>query len=125
MGSIQSFTGLRAWQESHLLVLKIYDITQKFPKQEIFGLTDQIRRAAISISSNVAEGFSRFSQKEKRQFYRMALASLREVQNQLLIARDVHYIDKLEFDALAQQTVVVSKLINGVIKSAVSYNTKA
>jgi four helix bundle protein len=55
----------------------------------------------------------------------MALASLREVQNQLLIARDVHYIDKLEFDALAQQTVVVSKLINGVIKSAVSYNTKA
>lgn len=113
---IKSFTGLNAWKESHQLILTIYKITKQFPNEEKFGLTDQIRRAGVSISSCIAEGFSRFGKKEKHQFYRMALGSLTEIQNQLLIARDLNYISKEEFSILAEQTIVVSKLINGLIK---------
>ncbi len=119
MAAIQSFTGLQAWKEAHLLVIKIYEITKKFPKEESYALTDQIRRAVVSISSNIAEGFSKKYSKEKRQFYFIALSSLTEVQNQLLISRDIGYISKVEFDQLAQKTILVSKLTN-VLISAVS-----
>ena len=115
---IKSFTDLRAWQEGHKLVLIIYKITQDFPKEEQFGLTCQIRRAAISITSNIAEGFSRKSYKEKVQFYSMALGSLTEVQNQLLVAKDIGYITKEEFIKVANNTIEVSKITNGLIRSS-------
>jgi four helix bundle protein len=76
-----------------------------------------MKRAVISITSNIAEGFSRSHSKEKIQFYFMALGSLVEVQNQLLIARDLDYIAKEKFNIVAQQTIIVSKLVNGLIKS--------
>lgn len=121
---IKSFTGLNAWKESHQLVLTIYRITKEFPNEEKFGLTDQIRRAVVSVTSCIAEGFSRFGRKEKQQFYRMALGSLTEIQNQLLIARDLNYISKEEFSITAEQTVIVSKLINGLIKfTSKTHNT--
>lgn len=113
---IKSFTDLIAWKEAHKLALLIYKVTKNFPKEEIYGLTNQIRRATVSISSNVAEGFSRRSNLEKRQFYYQSLGSLTEVQNQLLIARDVGYLDKNIFSEIADQTVSVSKLINSLIK---------
>lgn len=115
---INSFTDLIAWREGHQLVLDIYRITGKFPKDEIFGLTNQLRRAIISFTSNIAEGFSRKSYKEKSQFYSMALGSLTEVQNQLLVARDIDYISKSEFITLADKTVLLSKLTNGLIKKS-------
>lgn len=114
---IKSFTDLEVWKEGHQLVLQIYKVTKSFPSEEKFGLIDQIRRAAVSITSNIAEGFSRYNFKEKKQFYRMALGSLTEVQNQLLIARDVGFLEGVLFNELAQQTVSVSKLLNGLIKS--------
>jgi four helix bundle protein len=117
-GKIKSFTDLNAWKEAHLLVLSVYKTTHKFPKEEQFGLTNQIRRAVVSITSNIAEGFSRNSYKEKTQFYSIALGSLTEVQNQLLIARDLSYITRDEFLSLADKTVVVSKLLNGLIKKS-------
>lgn len=113
---IKSFTDLYAWQAGHVVVLSIYKITKEFPKEEQFGLTNQIRRAAVSITSNIAEGFSRTSYKEKVQFYAIALGSLTEVQNQLLIAKDVQYVSKEEFATLLSETVKASKLINGLIK---------
>lgn len=113
---IKSFTDLNAWKESHRLVLMIYQSTNKFPKEEIFGLTNQLRRAGISLTSNIAEGFSRNSWREKLQFYCMSLGSLTEIQNQLLIAKDVVYLSKEDFNVLAQQSVEVSKVINGLIK---------
>lgn len=115
---IQSFTHLDAWKESHKLVLMIYKITKLFPKQEIFRLISQICRAAVSISSNIAEGFSRNSSKEKNQFYAVALGSLTETQNQLLIARDLNYIPSVEFNKIANQTIIVNKLIHGLMKTA-------
>lgn len=115
---IKSFTDLNSWREGHQLVLEIYKITQNFPKEEQFGLTNQLRRAAVSITSNIAEGFSRTSYKEKIQFYATALGSLTEVQNQLLIAKDITYISKTEFGFIAEKTVIVNKLLNGLIKKS-------
>jgi len=114
---IKSFTELIAWQKGHELVLAIYKITGEFPTKETFSLVDQMRRAAISITSNIAEGFSRQGLKEKIQFYYMSLGSLTELQNQLLIARDVGYLSKEKFQDLAQRTVEVGKVVNGLIKS--------
>lgn len=119
---IKSFTDLLAWQEGHKLVLEIYRITKKFPREEMFGLTNQIRRAIVSFTSNIAEGFSRHSYKEKSQFYSIALGSLTEVQNQLIIARDIGYITKEEFNKLAEQSIVISKITNGLIKKSRSYS---
>lgn len=115
---IRSFTDLIAWQKAHRLVLKIYTITKSFPKEEIYSLVDQMRRCGISITSNIAEGFSRKSYKEKVQFYSMALGSSTELQNQLLVSRDVGYITNKEFQEIAEQSVEVNKLINGLIKGS-------
>lgn len=117
VSKIKSFTDLNAWKQGHKIVLEIYRITKDFPKEEIFGLTSQIRRASVSVTSNIAEGFSRNSYKEKLNFYSMSLGSLTEVQNQLLISRDIEYIATEDFKKLADQTVVANKLINGLIKS--------
>lgn len=120
---IKSFTDLHAWQEGHKLVIGIYGITKLFPPDEKFGLCDQMRRCSVSITSNIAEGFSRKSKKEKAQFLYMSLGSVTEFQNQLLIARDICYISKSDFKLLADRTVVISKLINGLIKSSKILNT--
>lgn len=113
---IKSFTDLNAWKLGHFLVLDIYKITKKFPPEERYGLISQMQRAAVSITSNIAEGFSRNTNKDKVQFYCIAHGSLTELQNQLIIARDLKYLDKINFDSIAQQTIVVGKLINGLKK---------
>ena len=115
---IKSFTDLVAWKEAHKLVLIVYRFTKQFPKEGLFGLTNQMRRADVSISSNIAEGFSRNSFKEKIHFYSTALGSLTEVQNQLLIARDVGYLPTAEFVRCDKLTIEVSKLLNGLIKKS-------
>ena len=117
---ITSFTKLNAWRESHQLVLLIYKASKNFPNEELFALTSQIRRAAVSITSNLAEGFSRNSWKEKLQFYSTAMGSLTEVENQLLIARDVGYISNSEFKQLANRAVRAGKLMTGLIKKSKS-----
>lgn len=115
---IYSFTDLEAWRESHKLVLMIYAQTKSFPSNEQFGLVNQLRRAATSVTSNIAEGFSKESYKEKVLFYRRSLGSLTEIQNQILVARDVGYIIQNNFSKSAEQTVAVSKLLNGLIKKS-------
>lgn len=113
---ITSFTQLTTWKEAHKLVLLVYKVSKNFPEKENFALTSQMTRAAISITSNIAEGFTRSSQKEKKQFYYTAKASLTELQNQLIIARDVGYISQRTFEEIADQTITVTKLLNGLIK---------
>lgn len=115
---IKSFTDLDVWKKGHELVLEIYKLTQDFPKEEQFGLTNQLRRAAVFITSNIAEGFSRISYKEKVQFYSMSLGSVTEVQNQLLIAKDISYLSSQAFTQVAEITVAVNKLLNGIIKKS-------
>ena len=109
---IQSFTDLEAWKEPQKLVVKIYSESKNFPKEEVFGLTNQIRRAIVSVTSNIAEGFNRKSYKDKRRFYFMAIGSLSEVQSQLYVARDVGYLDEDKFEELLEQSIKCHKIIN-------------
>lgn len=95
-------------------MLMVYEITEDFPNKEIFGLTNQMRRAVVSVTSNIAEGFSRNTIKDKVQFYAISHGSLTELQNQLVIARDLKYIDSKNFNNIANQTITVAKLLNGL-----------
>lgn len=115
--TIKSFTDLNAWREAHVLAVSIYTVTKNFPSEEQFGLTNQIRRAAVSITSNIAEGFGRRSVKDRTYFYDMARASLAEVQSQLMIARDVGYIVREKFNELADQSVECHKVLTGLINA--------
>lgn len=117
ISKILLFTDLKAWQESHVLVKSVYEFLAALPKEERFGLADQLRRASISITSNIAEGFSRRGAKEKMQFYYIALGSLTEVQNQLILAQDVGYMDEQRRDKMLEQSVLAQKLLNGLIRS--------
>jgi len=111
---IKNFSDLITYKEAHKLVLTIYKITKHFPNEERYGLIDQMRRAVVSITSNIAEGFSRNTTKDKYQFYTLAQGSLTELQSQLLISRDLSYLTKEDFNHIANQTVTVNKLINGL-----------
>lgn len=113
---IKTFMDLNVWKHGHQLVLNVYRHAKRFPRDEIFGLTSQLKRASVSITSNIAEGFSRQSYKEKLQFYSISLGSLTEVQNQLLVARDVSYLPHDDYQSIYSQTVLVHRLLNGLIK---------
>ena len=119
--TIKEFTDLLAWQEAHKLVLLIYKTTKKFPKEELYSLTDQIRRASVSITSNIAEGFGRQSYKEKIQFYYLAQGSLVEVKNQIIIARDVGYIRPDVYESIKLQSENAHRLLQGLIKKSKSF----
>ncbi|MFA9559316.1 four helix bundle protein [Evansella sp. AB-rgal1] len=107
---------LIVWQKSHALVLEIYEITKGFPKEELFGLTSQIRRAAVSIPSNIVEGKARGSNKEYRRFLLMARGSLEEVKYQLLLAKDLHYIEVNRYNGILYIADEVGKMINGILR---------
>lgn len=117
VSKIRSFRDLIVWQEAHKLTLNVYKLTKKFPKEEVFGLTNQIKRSSVSVGANIAEGFSRLSPKEKIQFYSIALGSLTETENHLLIAKDLEYISIEDFRDMEDKTILINKLCNGLIKS--------
>jgi four helix bundle protein len=117
----KSFTDLLVWKEGHKLVLMVYADTKSFPQDELFGLISQMRRSAVSITSNIAEGFSRQSYKEKVQFFSISLGSLTELQNQLLIAKDIGYLEKKKFSQLAEQSVILQKMMNSFVKKTKSF----
>ncbi len=112
---IQTFMDLRVWQEAHKFVLDIYCFTKRYPKEELFALVTQLRRAAVSITSNIAEGFCRAGIKDKLHFYNIALASLVECQNQLLLSRDLQYIDSNDYQKIFALSVSVAKMLNALI----------
>lgn len=123
---IKEFTDLNAWQEAHKLVLIIYKVTKNFPKEELFGLVSQMRRSAVSITSNIAEGFGRQGYKEKIQFYYLAQGSLTELKNQIIIAKDIGYFEKQTFQDLFTQANMSHKLLQGLItKSKTFLNPKS
>jgi len=117
---INSFTSLFAWQEAHKLTLLIYKTVLLFPEYEKFGLSSQARRAVASISANIAEGFGRPTQKDKIHFYYIANGSLTEIQNHIIVAKDLQYISNNDFENIYKQTIITSKLIHGLIKSIYS-----
>jgi four helix bundle protein len=118
IAKIRSFTDLRVWHEGHTLVLLIYKITNTFPSKETYSLTDQMRRAAVSVTSNIAEGFGRQTYKEKVQFYYMSLGSLIELTNQIYIARDLAYLPSDDVQNILLQTELVRKMLQGLIQKS-------
>jgi four helix bundle protein len=117
---ITHFTHLNAWKKNHELVLEIYKITKKFPGEEMFGITSQIRRAASSITANIAEGYGRYHYKDKVKFYLISRGSSSEVQDFLITARDLEYISKKDFDRIKIISFEGYKLICGLIRSTTS-----
>jgi len=109
------YENLDVWRESMALVTKIYNLLQSFPNDERFALSDQIRRSAVSIPSNIAEGSTRNSRKEFIQFLYIALGSVCELETQLMIARNVGYIKELT--SILDHTTRIKKMLNGLISS--------
>ena len=116
MDKIKDFQDLRVWQQAHDLVLMIYRITKDFPKHEMYGLASQMQRSAVSVTSNIAEGFGRYSAAEKVRFYNVAGASLTELQNQLIIAKDVEYVVRDIFAEIYERSIKVHMMNNKLIK---------
>lgn len=110
---IESFEQLTVWQESQDLAVSIYTITKIFPKDEMFAITNQLRRAASSISANIAEGFGRQTPNDKAHFYTMAYGSLLEVKNFLYLSNKLRYITDEDLNSLLLQCTSCQKLING------------
>lgn len=125
MGKIAKFSDLNVWQEAHELVSLVYEITNSFPKTEIFGLTSQLRRAVVSITANIAEGFSRYHYKDRLRFYYDARGSLSEVQSELLDAQKVGLITQIALDKIWSQTERVHLLLGGLIRKTNSLSNSS
>lgn len=106
---------LRVYKKAHELVLKTYEVTKLFPKDEHFGLTSQLRRAAISIPSNISEGKARGSDKDYKRFLFMARGSLEEVKYQYLLAKDLKYIDESQYNTVLKLANDIGRMLNGLI----------
>ena len=113
--TIKTFKDLLVWQEGHKLVIMVYKMTQKYPKSELFGLISQMRRSAVSMTSNIAEGFGRRTYKDRMQFYYMSQGSLTELKNQLLVARDIGYTTDSEYEEIEKQSYQTHRLLQGLI----------
>lgn len=115
MSTVKSFEELTIWQEARELTNRIYILSKRFPKEELYGLTSQIRRASVSIMSNIAEGFNRRSTKEFINFLIISRASISEVQNDLYISLDLNYINKEDFETIYNHAQKISMSINKLI----------
>lgn len=115
MDKINDFIDLSVWQKSHGLTLEIYKLTKFFPREEKFGLVQQMRRATVSIPANIAEGFKRRGIKDKIHFYNIAQGSLQELKYYLILGKDLKYID--DSQNLWDLTDEIGKMLNGLIKS--------
>ena len=116
-GIVYSFEKLKVWQEAKKLVVDVYHLLDNFPKFEKYALCDQIRRAIVSVPSNIAEGSGRRSLKEQIHFLEIAYGSLMETYNQLLIAIELTYITEESVEAIKPSIDAVAKMINGLSKS--------
>ncbi len=117
MISVRTHKDLEVWKLSIDFVTEIYAITKSYPKEEQFGITNQIRRAAVSVPSNIAEGAGRRSDKEFLQFLYIALGSVQEIDTQLLISLNLEFISKSDYDNLMTKLNQISKMLFGLIKS--------
>jgi len=111
------YKDLIAWQKAMDLVQSVYDATEEFPKREVYSLTDQIRRAAVSIPSNIAEGQAHFSNKEFLHFLRHSRGSLAELETQILIAQRRAYLSEARASELRKRADELSRILSGLINS--------
>jgi len=115
MGKIENFQNLEVWQKAHQLVLAIYQATKSFPAEEKFGLVSQMRRAAVSIPANIAEGFKRRGQADKIRFYNTSETSLEELKYYLILSKDLGYISNIE--PIMAEAETVSRMLYRLVES--------
>lgn len=114
--NMRNFKTLTVWQKSHALTLKIYDATTAFPKEEIYALTSQLRRAASSVAANIAEGCGRQGDADFARFLQIAMGSASELQYHLILARDLGFLSSSVFGGLEKETVEVKQMLSSLIK---------
>jgi len=115
-----AFETLEVWQKSRIFVQEIYKSTSTFPSEEKYGLTSQLRRASVSVSSNIAEGSTRWSKKEQARFYEIAFGSLIEVLNQLILATDLEFMSKERLDIIREVIECIGRMLNSLYKATKS-----
>ena len=115
---MNSYRDLIVWQKSFEFTKEVYRLTSTFPKEEIYSLTSQMRRAAVSIVSNIAEGFSRKSFRENAQFLSISFGSTSEVETQLLLAKDLHFASEKEFARAESLLLEIRKMLNTMLSNA-------
>jgi len=116
MSTKKTHKDLDVWKKSILLVTLIYDVTKGFPNEEMYGLTNQIRRSAVSVPSNIAEGSARKGNKEYVQFLYIGLGSLTELETQLIIARNLKFLSDNDFDRISEHLKEIGKMLLGLIR---------
>ena len=114
---METHKDLRVWQQSIEMVTSIYLMTQSFPKEEMFGLVSQLRRASVSVPSNIAEGYARGTDKEKLHFLRISSGSMSEIETQLMLSLNLGYIDQEKYNKLLETVTSVWKQLNSLISS--------
>ena len=119
---MQSFRNLRVWEKSHRLTLDVYAMSKSFPRDEIFGLTSQMRRASASIGMNIAEGCCRKGDAEMGRFLQIAMGSASELEYQFLLAHDLEYLHNPAFESLTAQVVEVKKMLSSLMQKVKVFN---
>lgn len=112
----QTFQDLIVWQKAHMLTLEIYKVTKRFPKEEVYGLISQMRRAAVSVSANVAEGYKKRGKLDKARFLNISEGSLNEIKYYLILSKDLNYLSS-EYDKLNLLVDEISKLLSAYIRA--------
>ena len=121
---MQDFKKLDVWQRAHLLTLDLYRKTKSFPRDEVYGLSSQIRRSASSIGANIAEGCGREGEAELGRFLQIALGSASELQYHLLLARDLSYIPAADYERLATEATGVKKMLTSLVQKVRAASTR-
>lgn len=121
-GTTFSFENVIAWQKAHVFVLQVYRVTRFFPEDERYGLTSQMRRAAVSIEANIAEGYKKISKADKLRFYNIAQGSLEECRDYLILSRDLGFVTIEQFAQMKDAIEETSKLLNAYCKGIIENN---
>jgi len=117
MSKIKSFFDLDVWKKAHAFVLKLYKKTNNFPKEERYGITNQLRRSAVSITTNICEGTGRYTTKELLYFLNVSRGSLEETKYLVLLVKDLEFIETQTYDELKIELDEIGKMLNGLINS--------
>jgi four helix bundle protein len=120
MTELFGYRRLKVWQEAHSLVLLVYKVTKQFPREELFGLTSQLRRSAVSVPANIVEGYARRSKNELKQFLVIAQGSLSETEYYLELIKDLQYISEDDYTQLTNQRHLVGNLLHGLMASVIA-----
>lgn len=117
---MRNFRNLRVWEKSHLLTLSIYEFTSSFPKEELYGLTSQMRRSSSSVPSNIAEGCGRNSQPQFARFLNFAFGSASELEYQIILSKDLGFIDEDGFNKLLERVIEIKRMLTSLIQQVQS-----